>query len=217
MPLYNPHKRTHNIAWLYQHSKHLYRSSKELQDVSFVLYCCLELRNLLELLEFDLLLASVSTEEKKNEIRELAKPKNGIRKVNDELKTLKEKFQTFYDSVARVNGIASKVFYFSESNDLKYELSDYVHTYTRFESEMLYDSDFISKSFNLIKKSFVFIDKSIVNDGTIISLQNLVKDELQNEDILLYEQWKSGIVKDLGELEKRIKFNIDNRINYSIS
>ena len=208
---YHYQKRIHTISWIMKHSENLFYWGKETKDTSFILYCCYELRNVLEIIELELLYGSVGAYKKRMEILEKAKPKNGTKQVNDELKTLSHKYQVFYECVCEVTGTKGEYFSFANSNAFKKELSNYIHTYTRLEQEMVFGSVFINDAIILIPKVVSFIDKSLMKDENGYTIQNLGRDDMKEEDKILFDEWRLDIVKDKEELKTRIKANIEFR------
>ena len=81
------------------HSEDLEKKAIKQNDSSKVIYCCLEIRNALEMIDFHLLIASVPNSKHKT-IAEIAKSFHGNDKANSKLKALKEKTQKFYHGKA---------------------------------------------------------------------------------------------------------------------
>jgi hypothetical protein len=206
---FNPQIRSHNLVWIIEHAKYLHDYAITTNNSSLVLYCCLELRNAIEILELKLLLASVNEDEREGIIT-LSKPKNGINKANNELKTLKSKFQDFYESVCKITGQTGVYFDYNKCEDMKHKLSQYIHTYTREEYEMYFDSTFIQEAFPLIYEVIRFLEYSLLYDGETYTIQCLSK-HLEPEDMALLEEWKQGKVKSKEELIDRLKLNIQLR------
>lgn len=195
------------------HSEDLEKKAIKQNDSSKVIYCCLEIRNALEMIDFHLLIASVPNSKHKT-IAEIAKSFHGNDKANSKLKALKEKTQKFYECVCEVINIPGKFFDYKRSNDLKFELSQYIHTYTRVPSEMKFDSAFIQAAFPIIKKTREFIKASLIPDGDSFIVQNIDYRTLSKEDKELLQEWREDkITEEI--LRLRIAKNIEHRKNNS--
>ena len=213
MNKYIPSQRYHDVSWMLSHSKDLESKAKKQFDTSKVIYCCLELRNAIEMLDFHLLIASVANSEHQ-EIAELAKSFHGNDKANSRLKALKEKTQLFYKCVCEELGLPGKYYDYKKSNDLKFELSQYIHTYTRVPKEMKFDSSFIKAAFPIITKAREFIVNSLIFDGTHFIVQNIDYTALSIEDKELLQDWRQDKI-DESTLRKRIIENVNTRKNNS--
>lgn len=213
MDRYKPTKRYHEVNWMLIHSEDLESKAKRQRDSSKLIYCCLELRNAIEMLDFHLILASVPNSEHQK-IAEMAKPYLGNERVNNKLKSLKEKTQKFYECVCEAVGIPGKFYDYRKSNEIRFELSQYIHTYTRKPSEMNFESSFIQAAFPIILKAREFVKNSLINDGENYIVQNIDFTSLSPEDKELLFDWKQDKI-DEGTLRIRILQNIENRKNSS--
>lgn len=211
MEQYIPSQRYHEVVWMLIHSRDLEKKAKKQKDTSKIIYCCLELRNAIEMIDFHLLLASVPNSEHKS-IAEIAKPYHGNDKANNKLKSLKEKTQIFYEYVCDEVGIPGNFYDYKNSNFLKSELSQYIHTYTRIPNEMEFDSPFIKAALPIIAKAQSFIESSLIPDGDSYRVQNLDYGTLPIEDKELLQEWKQDKI-DAETLRQRIRQNINDRKN----
>jgi len=150
MNSYKSSERYHEVTWMLIHSKDLEIKARRMNDSSKVIYCCLELRNILEMIEFHLLLASV-TEEEHTSIANIAKSHRGNDKANKLLKSISFKSQKFYECVCENINQDAVFFDFKKSNEYKTELSEYLHTNTKTPKEMEFDKNSLMKQEILLK------------------------------------------------------------------
>jgi hypothetical protein len=202
--VYKPSYRIHEPPWLIWHAKDLFEKANKQGDSSKIIYSCLELRNCLEMVEFRMILASVE-EHEREPLKFDAKPRHGINKVNDKVKSLKYKYQTFYRIVCETVGRFGNPFDFSKSAQLKEELSDYVHTYTRTTQELNFDSEYIKKAKNLIRLTIDFLEQVLNKTENTYTLQNLSITALSEEDRKILNDWKAGTIKEEDELREILK------------
>jgi len=211
MDTYKPSQRYHEVTWMLIHSEDLEKKARRQFDTSKIIYCCLELRNAIEMLDFHLIIASVPTSEH-HVIAEIAKPYHGNDKANNKFKSLKEKTQKFYECVCEELGIPGKFYDYKKSNELKSELSQYVHTYTKTPKEMEFDSPFIKAAFTIIEAAREFMKASLIYDGESYIVQNLDFTTLAMEDKELLQEWKQDKI-DEDTLRNKIIANVNARQN----
>ena len=101
-------------------------------------------------------------------------------------------------------------FDYKKSNNYRAALSQYIHTYTRLEPEMKFESLFIQAAFPLIKEVKDFLYKSLNFDGKTFRIQNIDYEKMPDEDKLLLKEWREDKI-DETELEKCILKNIEMR------
>ena len=195
MAQYIPSQRYHEVVWMLIHSEDLEKKAKRQFDTSKVLYCCLEIRNALEMVDFHLIIASVPNSEQ-DAIAEIAKNYHGNDRVNNKLKSLKEKTQKFYECVCDELNIPGKFYDYKKSNLLKTQLSQYIHTYTRKPAEMEFNNPFIKSAFPIINEAREFIKNSLISDGESLIVQNIDYASLSTEDKELFQQWKQDKIDE---------------------
>jgi len=199
--IYRPSQRIHEPPWLIWHAKDLLEKANRQNDASKILYSCLELRNCLEMVEFRMILASVG-EEDRTQLMIDAKPRHGINKVNDKVKSLKYKYQIFYKIVCETIGRFGNPIDFSKSSTLKEKLSDYVHTYTRTPEELKFGSEYLRAASGIMEETIAFLELALNKDQNSYMLQNLSITTLNEEDKQILDKWKNGIIKDESELRE---------------
>jgi hypothetical protein len=154
--IYDYHKRIQSESWLIVHIETLIKEAKANSNSSFVLYAALEIRNLIEKISYDIILLSTDTN-KWSEIEKSAKIIHGIDNVNDTYKTLNYKFQTFSEAISKLADLPAKVFDYNKSDLLKKKLGEYVHIYTKKQTDLNFGSEFIKNGILIIEESLDFI------------------------------------------------------------
>jgi hypothetical protein len=207
---YNPTKRLQDPLYLTINAEILKSGAITLKSSSPLIYACVDLRTALELVEFIILLGSVS-DELRPEIIELGKTKNGIDRANKKIKSLKEKFQLFYQAVCEVAKISGRSFDFKKSDDLQFRLSKYLHSFIRPPSDIDFDSEFMQSSLSLIDETIKFIQDYITYDNNELKIQSIDVNQIPADDLLLLEEWKNSTKMTYDELKKRLAENFNKR------
>ncbi len=207
---YNSTKRIHDPAYYCHHVSEMKKLAIRGTNSNAIIYCMVDLRTALELTEYTILLASVG-EELRQEISELTKAKNGIDAANKKLKTLKEKYQMFYQAVCEVIGLKGKFYDTKKSDDLQYRVSAYLHPYYRTQIEIDFGSDFMNDGLALIDETIAFIKDSLMFDGSSYSIQNIEKAKIPPEDQLIFEEWKNSVKMTYEELKGLLRETAKNR------
>jgi hypothetical protein len=200
--VYKSSLRIHEPPWLLLQAKDLLDKGVRQKDSSKILYSCLELRNCLEMVEYRMILASVE-ETDREQIMVEAKPRQGINKVNNKIKTLKYKYQIFYKTICETLDHSGYPFDFSKSANLKEALSNYVHTYTRTKEELEYGSLYLKSANEIIKEVIDFLELSLNKEKgkNSYTLQNMCMTTLSSEYKQILDNWKNGTIKDESELK----------------
>lgn len=162
---YNFHTRIQNPNWSIIHIKNLLEYSRRNKNPSFVIYAAFESRNLLERIEFTLIVMSANSTFGIEDFENIKK-RHGIQKANKKFNALKFRYQTFTESFTKAvkPDLDLQTYNYKESEKIKDSLSQYLHLYSRTENELEFESDFIQKGFQHIKASTDFIDDYIAND-----------------------------------------------------
>jgi len=161
---YNPNNRVNAPNYLIRQTEELLKFAKQHKNSSALIYACLESRIAIEWIDLYLILASVDEKEYRKILDE-SKPKNGIDKLNNKYKTLKEKYQLFFQALNELLNVKSSYYDFKKSKALQNSLSTYIHSYYMLEDEIHYDSKEMQSFFPLIKDVHNFIKKSLNYDG----------------------------------------------------
>jgi len=130
MPTYDPYKRLEEATWLYAHINTLIGSAIGHQDSTLVIYACFETRNFIEKLEFYIIMAALTEEER-------AKHFEGVEKMwglNSAFgKIIQERAYTyirFMNALCKAKNVPFRPlgnFDFKTSNRFKTELNKYCH------------------------------------------------------------------------------------------
>lgn len=199
---FNASKRINEPTWLILKAQELLENSFKNKDASNLIYASLELRNALEVLEFDILLCATPIEDHES-ARNIGKVKNGISKLNKETKTLNNKRQKFIETVCKVYSREYTFFDYQLSKELKESLNNYIHTYTKKNHEFEFYDEFIIEGFNTCRKAITFISTSINND-TIPKVQSIVYKKLEDINKETLYKWLNNEITDVTELETEI-------------
>jgi hypothetical protein len=209
---YNPTKRLQDPLYLTINAEILKSGAIATKNSSAIIYACVDLRTSLELIEFIILLGSVS-EELRPEIVELGKTKNGIDKANKKIKSLKEKFQLFYQALCETANISGRRFDYKKSDDLQFALSKYLHSFIRHPLEINFESIFMQDALILIDETIKFILDYISYETGEMKIQCINVNKIPSEDKLLLEEWKSSTRMTYEQLKERLSENLKNRIS----
>ncbi len=207
---YNPTKRLQDPLYLTINAEVLKSGAITFKSSSPLIYACVDLRTALELIEFIILLGSVS-DGLRPEIIELGKTKNGIDRANKKIKSLKEKFQLFYQAVCEVANISGKSFDFKKSDDLQFRLSKYLHSFIRHPLDIDFDSEFMQSSLPLIDETIKFIRDHITYNNDEIKIQSIDVNHIPAEDVPLLEEWKNSSKMTYEDLKARLTENFNKR------
>lgn len=206
MEIYNYHERkSENQSWSLMHIDVLLKESNTHHNVSFILYACLECRNLLEKIEFDLLMMSIDENEKLDIINKI-KGKTGILNANKEFKTLTYRLQSFSECISKISDLPVKAFDFKKADSIQKGLSEYLHIYTRTPEELSYESEFIQEGKRRIEETLSFINSYFVKQGNgnnfgVLNFKTLRGGKFHDE----FLKWKNSVDTDTESLYKRLK------------
>tara|TARA_R110001592_G_scaffold40359_7_gene132603 strand:- start:2695 stop:3327 length:633 start_codon:yes stop_codon:yes gene_type:complete len=202
MTEYQPNKRANNPDYLLFHINVLLDIAKEYKNSSTVIYACLDARILLEYTDLNLILSSVQPEERQ-EVIESSKPKNGIDKLNNKRKTLKEKYQLFFQNLSELLGETCIYYDFKKSKDLQHRLSTYIHSYYMLESEINFESQLMQAAFPLIEEVQTFIESSWSFNGSEYQILGIEIETMPEEYLKVLEEWKVSKIT-IDELRERL-------------
>ncbi|MGO4921612.1 hypothetical protein [Maribacter spongiicola] len=113
----NEELRLHRTDWLIIQAQNLVKQGLRSRIPSLLFYACFEARLALESFDLNIVLASVSPEERMK-ILDDCKPKNGIEKQGRKVGALKERYQIFIISVFEALEMKSNFYDFKESKSL---------------------------------------------------------------------------------------------------
>lgn len=206
---YQPNKRSNDPAYLLHHVTKLVEIAQEHKNASSLIYACLDSRIALEICDLFLILASVKPEERQA-VLESSKPKNGIEKLNNKRKPLKEKYQSFFQNMSELLGVSWNKYNFKKSKDLQHQLSTYIHSYYMLEDEINFDSETMQAALRLIEQVQEFIREGLNFDGESYQVIGVEMETIPLEDKELLAEWKDNkLTQD--ELKQRLALNIQMR------
>lgn len=213
---YNPRNRVNDPVYLIRQAEELLKIAKQNKNSSPLIYACLESRIALEWTDLYLILASVD-EKDYRKILEESKPKNGIDKLNNKYKTLKEKYQLFFQALNELLDVKSNYYDFKKSKELQKNLSTYIHSYFMLENEINYESRKMQGVFPLINEVHTFIKTSLNYDGKTYTVIGLKMDSLPNQDKIILNEWKNNTQMTFDQLKEKLKISIkENKSNQDI-
>ncbi|MDD3789719.1 MAG: hypothetical protein PHO94_13655 [Petrimonas sp.] len=201
-----------NVHWNILQMKVLIENAKMQNGSSFVSYAALEGRIAIERIEFSILLGAANQSN-----LELSKWLNiisqyqGIQKVNNQLNALKYKYQTFTEAFAKaVVGMNIKYFDFKKAEELKNNLSQYIHIYAKKEDDFIFKSDFIQDGIKLIESVISFIN--MYNNPTEKGYTYAILDfnSLKNGMDLEFYDWLKSKNDNVEILTERLREIVNN-------
>lgn len=208
MTEFNPTNRTPDANWFLAQIDLLVRSAKEFKDSSLVIYAALETRNLLERIEFELLaMATIGSNSEK--FIEDIRGKTGIHKMNKKYHSLKYRYQSFSSAATRAIFDVGALKPFSYKTSEKYcsELSQYIHSYSRFPEELIFGSTFIESGIKLIEDAVSYLKTNyfVNHEGGFIYGTfdfNSLTPSVQEE----FNKWLNGTDMDEEALFQRLSY-----------
>lgn len=206
---YYPNKRINDPAYLLHHVDYLLEIAKEYENSSSLIYACLDSRIALEYCDLQLILASVRPEERQK-VLESSKPKNGIERMNNKHKALKEKYHSFFQIVSELLGVSWNKYDFKKSKELQNKLSTYIHSYYMLDDEIDFNSDTMQAAFQLIDEVREFIQNGLNFRGSDYQIIGVEIASIPEEDKELLAEWKENRITQ-EELKKKLASNIEMR------
>ncbi|WP_036154256.1 hypothetical protein [Maribacter forsetii] len=207
---YKPDIRINNPIYLLRQVQELLLIAETHKNSSSLIYACLECRIALELLDLNLILHSVKSEERE-QIIEDSKPKNGIDRVNKKIGSLKHKYQLFFQAICELFDFGNEYYNYKKSKDLQYRVSTYIHSYHMTDEELKFDSENMHTCLELIKEVDDFIKTSLpIEDGAYIVL-GIEIETMPEEDKLVLNEWKSSNTMNYDDLKEKLSKNLTLR------
>ena len=202
---YNFHERMQNPSWSFIHIENLLDLSRKNKNSSFVVYAAFESRNIIERIEFELIVMSANSILGIKDFEDIKK-KHGIQKANKKFNALKFRYQTFTEAFSKVvkPDLNLKTFNYKEAERIKVNLSQYLHIYSRTVQELEFDSTFIQEGFNHIKSSTDFLKNYFTKDINayyfgILDFMSL-KEPMKSE----FVSWLNGREQNIEKLTDRL-------------
>lgn len=209
MEQYNAYKRREEATWIYAHVNNLLNAAIRKSDSTMVIYACFETRNFLEKLEFYIIMAALTLEER---IKYMKNVEN-MRGLNSAFgKIIKERaytYITFMNALCKAKSVPFELlgdFDFKSSNRFKSDLNAYCHIYSRLQPELNFESDFIQNGLKLPVKVFNHLkDKKVLDDVKGITISGISVSELKGDSVIILEKWRKKEIKTEEELIKILK------------
>lgn len=207
---YYANRRLNDPAYLMKHVDELMKIAREHQNSSSLIYACLDSRIALEYIDLYLILASADDDERTG-ILEASKPKNGIDRLNNKYKTLKKKYQVFFQVASEIRGVKWNRHDFNKSKDLQHRLSTYIHSYYMSESDIDFNSKIMQAVFPLIQEVQALIKYSLNYNGEQYQIISVVTSTIPQEDRSLLIEWKDDNKMTEEELRVKLEYNLEKQ------
>ncbi len=209
---YDFHTRIQNPYWSIIHIENLLEYSRQNKNSSFVIYAAFEARNMLERIEFELIIGAANSKFGKQDFEEIKK-RHGIKKANKKFNSLKFRYQSFTEALTKAikTDLNLRFYNYKESEKLKENLSQYLHLYSKTDDELEFESDFIQNSFHHIKKSIDFIKNYFTKDANGIYYGGLDFMTLEEPLKTEFQKWLSEPEQNNEVLTERLLEIVNNR------
>ncbi len=204
--------RFQNISWSFITIENLLKQSKETKNASLLIYAAFESRHILERIEFEIIVTSANSEFTIDDFENIKKH-HGIQKANKEFNSLKFKYQTFSESFSKAirPDLNIKVYDYKKAEEIKRELSQYLHIYSRTQEELEFESAFIQSGFLVIQSSIDFLKNyiSLECDGYRFGILNFmtIAHPIKSE----FTSWLSSSEQNNDKLTERLIQIVNNK------
>jgi hypothetical protein len=206
MEEFSPHIRHQNLSWSINQIKLLINQAKKDRSATFIIYAALECRNIIERIEFELIVIAAN-----NSLdltwQDLITEYKGIQKVNSKYKALKFKYQTFTEAFSKVinSEFTIKAFDFKRAEALQDKLSQYIHLYTRETEQLSYGSEFIQAGLKLIEGTIPFLENmfTLHNDNYAFGILDF--SSLKNGFEVEFQNWLKSVDENVDALTERLR------------
>lgn len=204
---FNPEIRENTITWQMAYILTLLDYSSAKQDASVLIHACLESRNLLEKIEFDLVQAAMSPSQRKQYLKEMSRM-DGTKNVFAKLEKSFHDYQTYLKALCKAYDfrIQPSDFNIKISRRYKTELNDYCHLYSKSDEDIVWGSSFLTEGDRKCREilKYIVTCKLMAEDGSVNIIGTTVT-ELHQKSGGLYHKWKEKIIKTEEELITEIK------------
>jgi hypothetical protein len=206
MKAYDFYKREQNPDWSRLTIKSLLAYAKEHKCSSFIIYASLEARNVIERVEFEVLVIALH-DSLDLEWRDLIEEYNGIQKLNNKYKVLKYRYQTFTEAFSSVilDDFSLKFFDFKKAEDFRSKLAGYIHLYTRMPEELLFESEFMQSGVKLIEEFISFLGNVFTIHDKQIVYGTVNFSTLKNGFDIEFKNWLNCVDEDIEALKERLR------------
>ena len=157
MAIYDPYNRQEIGTWLYSHIHTLLNNAKHFHDSSMVIYACFETRNFLEKLEFYIIMAALTEEERYKYLPEVEKMWGLASAFGNFIQERAYIYITFINALHKAKSLPFRPlgrFDFKASNRFKLQLNKYCHLYTKLQPDLEFNSQFIQNGLQLPLRVF---------------------------------------------------------------
>ena len=209
MPTYNPYKRLEIATWLYAHIKTLLQSAVGHQDSTMVIYACFETRNFLEKLEFFIIAAALTEEERIKNLKDLEKMWGLSTAFGKIIQEKAHTYITFMNALCKAKSVPFRPlghFDFKSSNRFKLELNAYCHLYSRLQPDLEFDSEFIQEGIKLPERVFDHLkEKKVLDEVEGINIVGVSVTDLKGDSLVILERLRKKEIKTEDELVELLR------------
>lgn len=174
---------------------------KEYSDSSMLFYACYELRNLLEKLEYDFILASIKDADRPKAVA-IANSRDGLKNLGRMYHKSFYHYLNFLKILLEINFIKppqiADINLKTIHNYIE-KLNPYVHLFQKNHSDLMYGSNFTVGASNLINEILIYLkDSQILTEGGI-SIAGVTVNDFKGSTLDIYERFqkKKILAKDL--------------------
>jgi len=205
--------RVQDLGWSFNQIDNLIKQSYDCQNPSLVIYAALESRNIIERIEFESIVMSANSSFSIEDFENIKK-RLGIQKANNKFNTLKYRYQLFAESFSKAvkPDLNVKSYDFKKAEEIKRNLSQYLHIYSRTNEELEFNSKFIQDGYHIIQSAIDFLKNFLQKDingfyFVIVDFMTLAE-PMKNE----FQSWLSCNEENNEKLTERL-INIVNNAN----
>lgn len=206
---YHPYHRQEIATWLLSHIDTLLGNAVTFRDSSMVIYACFEMRNFIEKLEFYIIAAALTEEERQKEFKGLTRMAALSKAFG---KVIQEKAHTYIRFINALC-IAKPVpfsplgrYDFKILNRFKLELNAYCHLYSRMQNELEFDSDFIQNGLALPGRVYDHLIKAeVLHPRNGINIVGISVSQLKADSLEILNKLRRNEIKNDEELIEALK------------
>lgn len=203
---YSFHHRLQNVNWSFVQIDNLLRYAVVNKNSSFVLYSAFECRNIIERIEFEIIVMTSNSSFGIKEFEDIKK-RNGIKDANSKFSALKYRYQTFTESFIKavLPELSMKPFNFKEAELIKTNLSQYIHIYSRMDEELIFNSSYIESGIHCVNSAIDFLKSYLIKDTEGYCFVNLDFMTIEESMRIEFQNWLKSNEQNNEALTIRLK------------
>lgn len=212
---FDPEVRVNQITWQIEYIKMMLVSAEERRNPNISIYACFETRNLLEKIEFDIVMAAMSAEERELHFDNMQKI-NGSKNTFSNLSDASfSKYFSYLKALCNVHKVPPPSdFDIKIANKFKVELNSYCHLYSCDQEDFEYGSPFNATGESICKQVLAYLKDCgfIKEDGSVTIIGTTVS-ELDEKSEGLFTKWKKNEIKTEADLFELLQAQYEKRIS----